>query len=261
MRSIIRTIAVILFLAIALLFVLPFLILYSALTGSPDLMYEIAMKVVRTSLRIANIHVRIEGLGNIPPAVCIFAANHISNVDPFAFIPAIPRRVSILVKRELFRIPILSTAMRMAKFVPVDRADKEAAAASVDVAVQVMRDGLSFAVYPEGTRSPDGRLRPFKKGTFVIAIQAGVPIVPVSISGAQHLMRKGEWIMRAGEVVVRFGQAVDASQYTMERRAELLARVEELVAAGLPPDQQPIDHRLGPAARTDRGQHRPSEET
>jgi 1-acyl-sn-glycerol-3-phosphate acyltransferase len=235
----IRTIAVVLFLSLGLLLVLPFLILYSALTGSADFMYEVAMKVVRTGLRIANIQVRIEGLDKIPPGVCIFAANHISNVDPLAFIPAIPRRVSILVKRELFRIPILSTAMRIAKFVPVDRADKEAAAASVDVSVQVLREGLSFAVYPEGTRSPDGRLRHFKKGISAIAIQAGVPIVPVSISGAQHLMRKGEWIMRPGEVVVRFGEAVDASQYTMERRGELLARVEDLVAAGLPPDQQP----------------------
>ena len=235
----IRTIAVVLFLAFALLFVLPFLILWSLIVGSPNTMYEVAMKTVRASLRIAKIKVRIEGLENIPPAVCIFAANHISNVEPLAFVPAIPRRVSLLVKKELFRIPIFSTAMRMARFVPVDRGDKESAAASIDASVGVLRDGLSFAVYPEGTRSPDGRLRPFKKGTFVMAIQAGVPIVPVSISGAQHLMRKGEWTMRPGEITVRFGPSVDASGYTMDRRNELRARVEELVAAGLPEDQQP----------------------
>jgi 1-acyl-sn-glycerol-3-phosphate acyltransferase len=136
--------------------------------------------------------------------------------------------------------------MRLAKFIPIDRADKEAAAASVDIALGVLKAGLSLAVYPEGTRSPDGRLKPFKKGTFAIAIEAGVPIVPVSISGAQHLMRKGEWIMRPGEIVVSFGPSVDASQYTMDRRMELLARVEELVATGLPEDQQPL-------AATDRG--------
>lgn len=235
----IRTIAVALFFGFALVFVLPFLILWSLLVGSVDAMYEVAMKTVRTAMRIAKIRVRAEGLENIPRGVCIFAANHISNVDPLGFVPAIPRRVSLLVKKELFRIPILSIAMRMARFVPVDRGDKESAAASIDASVGVLRDGLSFAVYPEGTRSPDGRLRPFKKGTFVMAIQAGVPIVPVSISGAQHLMRKGEWTMRPGEIVVRYGPAVDASQYTMERRNELRARVEELVAAGLPEDQQP----------------------
>jgi len=236
----IRTIAVVLFLAVALLLVMPFFILWTLLTGTADLMYEVAMKTVRASLRIAKIRVRVEGLENIPPGVCIFAANHISNVDPIAFVPAIPRRVSVLLKSELFRIPILSTAMRLAKFVPVDRADKEAAVASVDVALGVLKEGLSLAVYPEGTRSPYGRLKPFKKGTFALAIEAGVPIVPVSISGAQHLMRKGEWTMRPGEIVVRFGPPVDASQYTMERRMELLTRVEELVAAGLPEDQQPL---------------------
>jgi len=236
----IRTIAVVLFLALALLLVMPLFILWTLLTGTADLMYEVAMKTVRASLRIAKIRVRVEGLENIPPSVCIFAANHISNVDPIAFVPAIPRRVSVLLKTELFRIPILSTAMRLAKFVPVDRADKEAAVASVNVALGVLKEGLSLAVYPEGTRSPDGRLKPFKKGTFALAIEAGVPIVPVSISGAQHLMRKGEWTMRPGETVVRFGPPVDASQYTMERRMELLARVEELVAAGLPEDQQPL---------------------
>jgi 1-acyl-sn-glycerol-3-phosphate acyltransferase len=219
---------------------MPFFILWTLLTGSADLMYEVAMKTVRASLRIAKIRVRVEGRETIPPGVCIFAANHISNVDPLAFVPALPRRVSVLLKSELFRIPILSTAMRLAKFVPVDRADKEAAVASVDVALGVLKEGLSLAVYPEGTRSPDGRLKPFKKGTFALAIEAGVPIVPVSISGAQHLMRKGEWTMRPGEIVVRFGPPVDASAYTMERRMELLARVEELVAAGLPEDQQPL---------------------
>jgi 1-acyl-sn-glycerol-3-phosphate acyltransferase len=110
----------------------------------------------------------------------------------------------------------------------------------VDTAVQYLREGLSFAVYPEGTRSQDGRLLPFKKGAFLIAIRAGVPVVPVSIVGAQDLLRKGEWSVRPGEVIVRFGEAVDVSAYTVEQRADLMARVEELVAAGLPDDQKPL---------------------
>jgi 1-acyl-sn-glycerol-3-phosphate acyltransferase len=240
MLPMIRTSIVVIYFSLALLLVMPWLILWSLLTGRPDFMYRVTMKGVRCGVRIAGIRVHVEGLENIPPGVCIFAANHVSNMDPLAFVPAIPRRVSLLAKKEVFRIPILSKAMRMAKLIPVDREDREAAASSVDIAVKHLNDGLSFAVYPEGTRSRDGRLLPFKKGTFVMAIEAGVSVVPVSISGAQKLMRKGEWTLQPGEVTIRFGPAVDASRYTMDRRSELLARVEALVAAGLPEDQQPL---------------------
>ncbi|MBZ5696430.1 MAG: 1-acyl-sn-glycerol-3-phosphate acyltransferase [Acidobacteriia bacterium] len=235
----IRTILVGCYYALAVILVLPFLILWSVIAGNPEFMYGLSMKAVRLGNRLAGIRVHAEGLENIPARACIFVANHASNLDPLALFPAIPRRVGILVKRELFRIPILSTGMRRAQFIPVDRAAREAIEIA-DVAVRNMKEGLSFAIFVEGTRSPDGRLRPFKKGAFAMAIQAGVPIVPVSIAGAHRLMRKGDWIVRPGVVTIRFGPAVDASRYTMESRAELLARVESLVAAGLPPDQQPL---------------------
>jgi 1-acyl-sn-glycerol-3-phosphate acyltransferase len=148
--------------------------------------------------------------------------------------------MAILIKHELFRIPILSTGMLRAQFVPVDRSDKEAASATVDIAVRTLKSGVSFAIFPEGTRSRDGRLRRFIRGAFTVAIQAGVPVVPVSIAGTQFVMRKGDWFISPGEVTVRFGRSVDASQYKIEQRSELLARVESLVAAGLPPEQQPL---------------------
>jgi len=235
----IRTILAVIYFALGILLVMPWLILWSFLTGSADFMYRVAMRVVRTGVRIMGVRVRVEGSNNIPPGVCIFAANHVSNIDPLAFVPAIPRRVGLLVKSELFRVPILAKAMRMAGFVPVERDNREAAAGSVDEALKYLKEGLSFAVYPEGTRSPDGRMLPFKKGAFLMAVRATVPVVPVSIVGAQDLMRKGEWAVRPGEVTIRFGPAVDASAYTVEQRAILLARLEELVAEGLPEDQKP----------------------
>ena len=236
----IRTLIAVVYFCLALILMMPWLILWTWLTGDPDFMYWMAMRAIRVANWMVGIRVRVEGLENIPPRDCIFASNHLSNVDPVALVPSIPRRIALLVKKELFRIPILSTAMRSAQFVPVDRSDRDAAIASVNLAVEYLKKGRSFAIFPEGTRSRDGHLKPFKKGTFVMAIQAGVPIVPVSLVGAQNLMRKGDWVLYPGEVIVRFGPPVDASQYTMEQRGELLSRVEMLVAAGLPPEQQPL---------------------
>jgi 1-acyl-sn-glycerol-3-phosphate acyltransferase len=235
----IRALFVYAYIGLAIVLVLPWLILWTLITKNPDALYFAAMRVIRLLLRLAGIRVRIEGLENVPSGPCVFAANHISALDPMAFIPAIPRRVAILVKAELFRIPILGTAMRVSQFVPVDRADRESAAISVALCVERLRQGISFAVYPEGTRSPDGRLRPFKRGAFSMAIQAGVPVVPVSIAGAQNLMRKGNWKISGGTVTVRFNHPVEAGEHTLDGRDELLARVESLIARGLPPDQQP----------------------
>src|SRR6202035_710148 len=235
----IRTILAVIYFALGILLVVPCLILWSFLPGSADFMSPLAMTVVRTGVRIVGVRVRVEGTDNIPPGVCIFVANHVSNIDPLAFVPAIPRRVGLLVKSELFRVPILAKAMRMAGFVPVQRENREAAAGSVEEALKYLKGGLSFAGYPEGTRSRDGRMLPCKRGSFVMVVRATFPVVPVSIVGAQDLMRKGEWAVRPGEVTIRFGPAVNASAYTVEQRAILLARVEELVAAGLPEEHNP----------------------
>ncbi len=241
----IRTIALVVFVALCLVLILPWFILYTIFSGSPELMYHAAMIGVRVGVRLAGIRVRVEGAENIPAGVCVFVANHVSNLDPPAVVPAIPRRIALLAKKEVFRIPILSRAMRLANFVAVNRADPESAAASLLEAVEHLRNGVSYLVFPEGTRSPDGRLRPFRKGSFVMAIQAGVPVVPISVIGTQKLMRKGEWAVRPGEVVVRFGPPVDASSLTMEQRGELLARTEALVAEGLPEDQRPLESSRG----------------
>lgn len=236
----IRTLLVYAFLGLALVLVLPWFVLWSVITGNPQAMYGLSMRAIGISTRIAGIRVEASGVENIPAGVCVFAANHASNLDPMVFFPVIPRRISVLIKKELLRIPILSAGMRAAKFVAVDRGDREAAAASVDQAVRYLHEGLSFAVFPEGTRSPDGRLRPFKKGAVLMGIQAGVPIVPVAIVGAQNLMRKGSRRINPGEITVHFGTPLDASQFSIDRRSELLAQLEAEVAAALPPDQRPL---------------------
>jgi 1-acyl-sn-glycerol-3-phosphate acyltransferase len=236
----IRTLIVLLYFSLAMLLVLPLLVLWSLITGDVKFMYNRFQEGLRIGLRIAGIHVRVEGLENIPAGVCIFASNHASNLDPVALTPNIPRRISLLAKKEVFKIPILSKAIRLAKLIPVDRGDSEAAAESVDLAIKYLKEGLSFCVYPEGTRSRDGRLLPFKRGTFVMALRAGVPVVPVSLAGTQNLMRKGDWRIYPGEVTVRFGTAVATAGCGMEQREDLRKIVQSLVALGLPEDQKPL---------------------
>ena len=237
--SMIRTFLVYIFLGLGVVLALPWFVLWTLLMGNPDAMYWFSMRANAIAIRMAGIRVHVEGLQNIPAGVCVFASNHASNLDPMVFFPAIPRRISVLIKKELMQIPILAAGMRAAHFVPVDRADRDAAAASVDLAVRYLHEGLSFAVFAEGTRSPDGRMRPFKKGAVLMAIQGGVPIVPVAVIGTQNLMRKGHRTIRPGDVTVRFEPPIDASQFALDRRGELLAQLEAAVAAALPDEQKP----------------------
>jgi 1-acyl-sn-glycerol-3-phosphate acyltransferase len=235
----IRTIAVALFCAFSILLLLPFLILWTAISGDADFMYWTSMKFVRVALRMAGIRFRVEGTENIPAQACVFASNHASNADPPVLVLAIPRRLTILVKRELFRIPILSFGMRQAGFVKVDRRAKEGSV-DLDEVADHLTHGLSLLVFAEGTRSPDGRLRPFKKGAALMAIHAKAPIVPMAIIGTPKIMPRGDWRLHPGEVTVRFCRAIDASQYTIDQRAELIERVEAAVLEASPPEQRPV---------------------
>src|SRR5580658_9406282 len=220
----IRTAIVAVFLSLYTLVLGPPLILFTLVTRSADLMYWVGVKGVVFITWATGLRVRVEGLENIPAGVCMFAANHTSNADAAAIVGAIPRRLAIFGRKSLFDIPIVGLAFRLAKFVPVDRGNRDAALASAKQAVEYMKTGSSFLVYPEGTRSPDGRLARFKKGTFAMAIEAGVPIVPLACSGAHHVMKKKSLIIHAGKVTVSFGKPIDAAGYTVDQRDELARR-------------------------------------
>jgi 1-acyl-sn-glycerol-3-phosphate acyltransferase len=235
----IRTAIVAVFLSIYALVLGPPLILYTLVTRSPTLLYWVGVKGLVVITRIAGMRVTIEGRENIPPGVCLFAANHTSNADAPAIIGAIPRRLAIFARKSLFDIPIVGVAFRLAKFVPVDRGNRGVALATVQRAVEYIKTGTSFLVYPEGTRSPDGRMQRFKKGPFVMAIEAGVPIVPVACAGAHRIMKKNSLIIRPGKVTVRFGKPFDVSGYTVEQRSALAQQVHDVIAAQLPDDQKP----------------------
>lgn len=237
----IRTLILGLFLTVYILLLGPPLLIHALLTGSSALLYRVALGGVLFGVRMVGARIRVEGLENIPPGACLFAANHTSSADAPAVVGSIPRQVAILLKESLFRWPIIGQAFRLAHFVPVRRTDRESAIASIERGAQGLRDGTSFLIYPEGTRSPDGRLQPFKKGAVVLAIKAGVPIVPVACAGAHKVMAKRSLVIHPGEIVVRFCPPIATTGYTVERRDELNAVLRAALAAGLPPDQRPLD--------------------
>lgn len=236
-----RTALIAFLLSLYVLIAGPLLLLYSLLVGNARLLYRAGVGGIVLLVRGAGVKIRVEGLEHVPPGSCLFVANHTSSADAPAVVGSIPRQVAILVKQSLFRIPIVGHAFRLAHFIPVDRFNHESAVASIDRAAEALRGGTSFLIYAEGTRSPDGRLQYFKKGAVVMAIKAGVPIVPIACSGAHRVMEKKSLVIHPGEILVRFCPPVDPAPYTLEQRDVLNAVVRAALAAGLPPDQRPLD--------------------
>lgn len=235
-----RTLFIAVFLSLYILILGPPLLLYTLITQHIDPLYWAGLKGVMFFVRAVGVKVRVEGKDKIPTGVCLFVANHTSSADAPAVVGAIPRRIAVLLKESLFKWPIVGQAFTLAHFIPVNRRDRESAIASVEKAAEAMKAGQSFLIYPEGTRSPDGRLQEFKKGAVALAIKAGVPIVPVLCSGAQWVMAKRSMVIQPGEILVEFLEPIEASKYTWEDRDVLRQHVHDVMAAGLPPDQRPV---------------------
>jgi 1-acyl-sn-glycerol-3-phosphate acyltransferase len=236
-----RTLFIAVFLALYILLVGPPLLVYTLITKNPDPLYWAGIKGVMFFVRAVGVRVRVRGIERIPPGVCLFVANHTSSADAPAVVGAIPRRIAILPKESLFKWPIVGQAFRSVHFIPVNRSVHESAVASVEKAAEALRAGQSILIYPEGTRSPDGRLQRFKKGAVVMAIKAGVPIVPMACSGAHKIMGKRSLVIRPGEILVEFLEPIDASKYSLEERETLNERIRAALAAALPADQRPSD--------------------
>jgi 1-acyl-sn-glycerol-3-phosphate acyltransferase len=217
------------------------LLIYAAIRGNADLVYRIGTLGARMALWLAGVNLEIHGLDQIPSdRPVVFMANHQSNFDPPALLAVIPP-VLVMVKKEFFRVPILGRVMVACGFIPVDRRNREEALQALEKGVQALKAGKSFLVYPEGTRSPDGRLQRFKKGVFVMAIKAGAPIVPISVSGSNKIMPKGKFVIRPGRVRITFHEPVATEGSAIEDRQTIIDRDRQAILAGLEKNEWPVE--------------------
>lgn len=206
---------------------------WALITGDISLLYRWSMWIMRTGLKLGRIRIEVTGRENIPARPTIFMSNHVSNLDPPILLPEFPFRTSFFLKRSLIKIPVLGLGMRLADFIPVDRDGRlESARESVKVANRVLEKGVNISTFPEGTRSRTGKMLPFKKGPFYLAMDSGAPVVPVSIWGSEHMMTKGSLRIKPGTAHVTFHSPLDPKQYAT--REQLTTAVRDAIASALP---------------------------
>jgi 1-acyl-sn-glycerol-3-phosphate acyltransferase len=206
-------------------------------------LYALGHGGVWLALTLAGIRYRVAGREHVPQTAVVFCSNHESNVDPPVLFQALHPRLHVLYKAELHRFPIMGKVFDFGGFVPIDRGDRDKSIASIDRGAESLRAGNSFLIFPEGTRSRTGHLLRFKKGGFIMAIQAQVPIVPVAVQGGRAAMRKGSAVVRPVRVSVRIGAPIPTAGLTLDDRDDLIERVrtavERLLAEGSVWDQTP----------------------
>jgi 1-acyl-sn-glycerol-3-phosphate acyltransferase len=211
--------------------------LLATVFGWTGLLYIFGHGGVYLGLWLCGIRFKVADADNLPlDRAAVYCSNHESNVDPPILFTALHPRMHILYKHEIDQIPVLARAFRMGGFIPIDRRNKESAMRSIEKGAKSIRDGSSFLIFPEGSRSRSGQMLPFKKGGFVMAIKAGAPIVPIAISGGRDAMQRGSSIIKPVRISIRVGQPVETAGVSLDDRDLLIetvrARIEALLAQG-----------------------------
>ncbi|PYR81253.1 MAG: 1-acyl-sn-glycerol-3-phosphate acyltransferase [Acidobacteria bacterium] len=220
-RSVVTYVAMLLYIAVVGPLGLIIVIVFKWKRG----LYALGHVGVQLALSLAGIRYRVTGRDHVPPAAVVFCSNHESNVDPPVLFRALHPQLHILYKAELHKFPIMGAVLDVGGYVPIDRENRERAMESIARGAESLRAGNSFLIFPEGTRSRTGHLLPFKKGGFIMAIQAQVPVVPVAVQGGRAAMRKGSTIVRPVHVSVRIGEPIPTKGLTVDDRDILIERV------------------------------------
>lgn len=220
------------FTAIAL--IAPFLIALVLMTKNENLIYAPVRFFIRAGLAMVQVRVQVEGLDRLDPKqTYIFTPNHQSLIEVPLWVAYLGRNIAYLGKKEVFKYPIFGYGIRLVGVVPVDRSNSPAAVESAKLATENIRRGKSYVVYPEGTRSSDGGLLPFKKGAFMMAIDAAVPVVPITISGATRIMPKAQIKIFPSTVRVTIHEPISTDGYSKANIAELMHKTREKIFSAL----------------------------
>jgi len=222
------------FYAVLILLLAP-VILLCMVVGVRDPLIAIGLWAVRVGRRVLGIKVEAEGLDRVAPGTpYVFMPNHSSFMDGPLVMMLIPGTPRVILKRSILRIPFLGLGMRHVGFVPVDRKGTEGGKRSIARAAALVRErGYSFLIFPEGTRTRDGKLQPFRRGGFFLALASGAPIVPVTIRGTFALMPKGQWHARRGRVRIIFHEPVPVAGVAPETMGPLMEAVQRAVLSGM----------------------------
>jgi 1-acyl-sn-glycerol-3-phosphate acyltransferase len=229
-----RTIVTYIFVGAYIAIAGPISLLWTFFSGQGDILFSLAHFCIRAAGWISGVRVETLGREHIQPdQAYLFLSNHQGNFDGPVLFYTSGRNLRAVIKKELLRIPLFSLVLRAANFVAVDRADPIKARAGIDRATQLLKGGLSFFAFPEGTRSRTGQLGVFKKGVFVMAINAGVPVMPVTICNSRAIQPPGRFAIRPGTIRLIFHHSIPTDQLKPEDRDRLLQLTQAAISKGL----------------------------
>jgi 1-acyl-sn-glycerol-3-phosphate acyltransferase len=218
-------------------------ILFSFFSKTGNAPHKVAQLWGRSILFFSGVKVMVKGAENLNPVRSyIYMSNHQSNFDIPVLLGCLPVQFRWLAKAELFRIPIFGRGMQGCGYISIDRSNRKSAFKSLAQAARTIREGTSVLIFPEGTRTRDGHIKSFKKGGFVLAADAGVPIVPIIIRGTYAIMPRTRWQIQPGPVVMEIHRPIETAEFTRKTKDDLMEHVRntmigyfEAGAEGHPP--------------------------
>jgi 1-acyl-sn-glycerol-3-phosphate acyltransferase len=225
-----RTSIIIIGIILVTAFMALMVILVSFLTAGGDTAHKIARIWARCILALGNIRVTVKGLSNLKPGRSyIYMPNHMSNFDIPVLQAYLPVQFRWVAKAELYKIPIFGYAMKRAGYISIDRFDRKSAIESLNKAAKIIRDGVSVVIFPEGTRCRTNNIQPFKKGGFFLAVDSGVPIIPIIIHGTERIMPTKQMMIKPGKVTLEITKPINSSDYTKKTKDVLMEKVRNIM--------------------------------